>query len=140
LVARPANLATNDDGTFTTFGTIIALPHGGPNCLILNGTTSQGYNFSDDTSCSLGDPTDVKGAGNDPKLGPLADNGGPAFTRLPLTGSPVIDAIPGGSCQKGAAAGVTDDERGVSRPQNVLCDIGAVEVIPPVVVQPTFTG
>ncbi|MFT3791944.1 MAG: choice-of-anchor Q domain-containing protein [Rudaea sp.] len=63
------------------------------------------------------------GGGNldaDPKLGPIADNGGAAPTLLPGSGSAAIDA---GSC---AAA---DDERGIVRPQGTACDIGAVEVV-----------
>jgi hypothetical protein len=71
--------------------------------------------------------TDKQNAG-DPKLGPLANNGGPTQTRLPQTGSPLIDAIPTGSCQADGASGITADQRGVSRPQGPGCDIGAVEV------------
>jgi hypothetical protein len=69
-----------------TFGSVIALPlGGGTNCggVILG---SSGYNFSDDASCSLSTGTDKQNAG-DPKLGALADNGGPTLTRLPLTGA-----------------------------------------------------
>jgi hypothetical protein len=46
----------------------------------------------------------------------------------------------------GAAAGVTTDQRGVTRPQLVGCDIGAVEVtqadymVEAAVVTPKFTG
>jgi len=63
------------------------------------------------------------GAGNldeDPKLGPLQDNGGATLTMLPAQDSPAIDAV---DC----AAGVTTDQRGVARPQGSTCDIGAVE-------------
>ena len=69
------------------------------------------------TSCGLGS---VNGnlSGVDPKLGPLADNGGPADTHALLAGSPALDA--------GAGCPATD-ERGVSRPQGAACDIGAYE-------------
>ena len=78
---------------------------------------------------------------NDPVLGALANNGGPTQTLLPLTGSPLLDAIPPASC--GAAV----DQRGITRPQGTGCDIGAVEVevVTPApaqaaVVTPKFTG
>jgi hypothetical protein len=78
-------------------------------------------------------------------LEPLAFNGGPTLTHLPQPGSPLIDAIPVGSCQADGAAGVTTDQRGVQRPQQSGCDIGSVEVEAsptptPVPVQPRFTG
>ncbi len=57
----------------------------------------------------------------DPKLGPLADNGGLTRTRALLTGSSAIDA--------GKAAGApSTDQRGVSRPQGSGYDIGAFEL------------
>jgi hypothetical protein len=113
----------------TSFGSVVALPRGGSANCDLNGTTttSNGYNFSDDASCGFTAATDKQNAG-DPGLGPLANNGGPTQTRLPQTGSPLIDAIPIGSCQADRASGITTDQRGVSRPQGPGCDIGAVEV------------
>ena len=57
----------------------------------------------------------------DPKLGPLADNGGLTRTRALFTGSSAIDA--------GKAAGApAEDQRGVSRPQGSGFDIGAFEL------------
>lgn len=58
----------------------------------------------------------------DPKLGPLADNGGVGPTRVPAMDSPAIDAGADDVC-----AGT--DQRGVSRPQGARCDIGAAEAI-----------
>lgn len=63
--------------------------------------------------------------GQDPLLGPLADNGGPTFTHLPGDGSPLIDAIPPGSA--GCGGDVVDDQGGQTRPANGACDIGSVE-------------
>lgn len=54
------------------------------------------------------------------KLGALTNNGGTTPTLAPLFGSPVIDA---GSCSGVPAT----DQRGVARPVNGTCDIGAVE-------------
>jgi predicted outer membrane repeat protein len=80
---------------------------------------SLGHNMSDDNSCNLAAAGDQPGV-SDPKLGPLADNGGPTWTHMPLSGSPAID---GGQC----VAGVTTDQRGLLRPAGAACDIGAVE-------------
>ena len=63
----------------------------------------------------------------DPLLGPLADNGGPTHTRLPLAGSPVLDRV-----SVIIPVGATD-QRGFSRPRDgdadsiFKADIGAVE-------------
>jgi hypothetical protein len=58
-----------------------------------------------------------------PKLGPLASNGGPTQTIALLKGSPAIDYIPLALCPK-------TDQRGHKRPDNPhesACDIGAFE-------------
>lgn len=57
--------------------------------------------------------------GLDPRLGPLADNGGPTLTHLPLSTSPLIAA---GSNPDA----LTVDQRGLSRVVGVI-DIGATE-------------
>lgn len=96
-------------------------------------TQSGGYNWADDASCALNDPTDVEN-GTDPMLAALADNGGPTWTRLPLVGSPLIDAIPAASCQ------IALDQRGLPRPGATGCDIGSVELQPvPVTTTTTST-
>ncbi|HEV2993709.1 MAG TPA: right-handed parallel beta-helix repeat-containing protein, partial [Acidimicrobiia bacterium] len=122
--------------TLITFGSIVALPESGPggigtptNCAGFTTTTSHGFNFTDDTSCGL--PAADTHVGASPQLGALANNGGPTQTLLPLTGSPLIDAIPAASCQADGAAGITTDQRGFARPDAASpnCDIGAVEVL-----------
>src|SRR5262249_23094313 len=60
--------------------------------------------------------------GVDPKLGPLADNGGGTQTRALLPGSPALDAGNTSGCP------AAQDQRGVARPQGPGCDIGAYEV------------
>jgi Concanavalin A-like lectin/glucanases superfamily len=94
---------------------------------------SDGYNLSSDDGggflTATGDQINT-----DPKLGPLQDNGGPAWTCALLPGSPAIDegkrdAIPG--------LGLTTDQRGFARPVDFACipnvvggdgsDIGAFE-------------
>ena len=147
------NFGNIDTATMEAFGSVVAESNGTGNCLAA--TTSHGYNYSDDDLCGFTGPTDRENAA-DPHLGPLAANGGPTPTLLPEPGSPLIDAIPIGSCQADGAAGITNDQRGVTRPQGPGCDIGAVEVevpVPPVppgppapappapvTVTPRFTG
>lgn len=81
---------------------------------------SSGYNISRGACSSLDHPTDRENYSGDLRLGPLTFNGG-AFamnTRLPQTGSPLINS--------GNAASCTPlDQR--SAPRVGVCDIGAVE-------------
>lgn len=107
----------NDDMSVTIKNSIIA-NNGGYNCS--NTPVSNGGNNlrwpSSDGSCV--------GTYGDPKLGPLADNGGPTQTMALLTGSAAIDR---GSCTDVAGATVATDQRGASRPAGATCDIGAYE-------------
>ena len=63
----------------------------------------------------------------DPKLGPLAGNGGPTPTLALLAGSPAIDA--GNPSPPGSGTGACEatDQRGARRPGGTTCDIGAFE-------------
>jgi len=61
--------------------------------------------------------------GVDPLLGPLADNGGPTLTHLPLPGSPVIDAG-----DPAIPSPPPADQRGFQRIIGPAVDLGAVEV------------
>lgn len=86
------------------------------------GQASGAHNWFGDASCNL------LGTGNQQtstelRLSALADNGGPVPTRLPETGSVLIDRIPVADCPS------TRDARGVLRPQGAGCDVGAVEVV-----------
>jgi hypothetical protein len=56
----------------------------------------------------------------DPKLGPLADNGGPTLTMALLPGSPAIDA-------GDTSLAPTTDQRDFPRPAGLAADIGAYE-------------
>ena len=81
--------------------------------------------IEDGVPCSQG--TFISG---DPLLGPLADNGGRTMTMALLANSPAIDA--GTTC-------VFEDQRGVFRPQESYCDIGAFEYVFPPTPTPTNT-
>lgn len=89
-------------------------------CALTN-TTSSDHNLSSDSSCGFTDAGSIRNA--DPKLGPLADNGGPTDTLALQTGSPAIDAGDNAVCP-------ATDQIGTARPQNVVCDIGAFELVP----------
>jgi predicted outer membrane repeat protein len=121
-----ANLSMGDN-QLLSFGSVVALPVSGTNCIDVSSTTSTGYNFDDDGTCGFGagpgDRSDFAGA---LQLAPLAANDGLGQTRLPAATSPLVDHIPLSSC--GAGLGITSDERNVSRPQGLGCDVGAVEL------------
>jgi hypothetical protein len=91
------------------------------------GITSLGHNLLAG-QCTLAGPGDQNGV--DPMLGPLADNGGATLTHALLAGSPAINAGDNSGCP-------ATDQRGVSRPQQGTCDIGAYEYVPPATPAPT---
>jgi hypothetical protein len=94
---------------------------GGQQCNVEdNIIQSEGHNLASDGSCFLTAPGDLPN--HDPRLGPLAYNGGPTETEALLPGSPAID--------NGATQGCPQyDQRGVARPQGA-CDIGAYQYVP----------
>jgi hypothetical protein len=96
---------------------------------------SENYNLLGDSSdCAfVADTEDQVGTGAspiDPQLGALALNApGSTETHALITGSPALDHIPGGV--NGCGTEITDDQRGVGRPQVAGCDIGAYEKAEP---------
>ena len=80
---------------------------------------SGGFNLESSTDCGFSAAGDKQKA--NPLLGPLQNNGGQTDTRALLPGSPAFDAA-GASCP-------ATDQRGVTRPQGLACDIGAFESI-----------
>ncbi len=120
--------------TVTVRNTIIAANdianQGLNNCVgaISDGSHNLAYGASGpDTSCPA-----TFTRNEDPKLGPLANNGGPTQTVALLAGSPAIDAA-GGSCP-------ATDQRGIPRPLGTACDIGAYELMPPPNAMPPSRG
>lgn len=120
---------------YVVTGSIVAKNDSLPDCDA--SVTDGGYNLSSDAANSCGFAVAKHSLVQaDPKLGPLADNGGPTKTLLPAKGSDAIDVIPAGSA--GCSTKVTD-QRSAQRPQpgGGKCDIGAVEAAqPPVVISP----
>lgn len=84
---------------------------------------SNGFNLTDNEACTFGGNADR--VADDVLLGDLANNGGLTKTHLPLDGSPAID-------NGNDVCPVATDQRGVSRPQGLGCEIGAVELVNPV--------
>jgi hypothetical protein len=95
--------------------------------------TSDGYNLSDDGSCStiLNSTTDsnsVTAAGLDSKG--LQNNGGLTNTIALLPTSPAVDGVPTADCTlSDGTTPVATDERSTNRPQGAACDIGAFELV-----------
>jgi CSLREA domain-containing protein len=83
---------------------------------------THGHNLSDTSDCGLDSQSDQQGV--PVALGPLADNGGWTDTVAILAGSAAVDT--GAGCP-------INDQRGVSRPRDRGCDIGAYELAVPLV-------
>src|SRR5438067_1422294 len=113
--SAPASGGSNvkNAGTLTATNTILAQGGAGGNC---SGTISGSFNLADDNTCGFLGVNDIL-------LGPLAANGCPTKTHLPLPGSRSIDR----GIDTGAPA---TDLGGINRPQLAGIDVGAVEVVP----------
>ncbi len=112
----------NSGMTTSLTNNIVADQLSGADC---SGTiTSSGYNLESGISCGFTAAGDLQNT--NPMLGPLASNGGLTMSHALLAGSSAIDA---GTCT------VAMDQRGVAKPQDVTCDIGAYEYSAPM----TFT-
>jgi hypothetical protein len=106
-------------GTMTLTNTILFCSIGQTN---VSGTiTDGGHNISSDGSAKFAAPSSRNNL--DPLLAPLADNGGLTPTMALLPSSPAIDAGDDSACPP-------TDQRGVTRPQGLACDIGAFELAP----------
>ena len=107
------------DGSVFLANTIVANNPTGGNCL--GSMTSLGGNVENADSCRFRELSDQPGTA--PRLGPLAENGGPTQTHALLAGSPA---------QEQAVCTELDpcppiDQRGVARPQFDDFDAGAYE-------------
>ena len=118
------------DGTPLVASTIIAgnASDTGRDCTMNDPASSLGDNIIGSGASCLGfqngvndDQVGTNNAPVDPKLGPLADNGGPTRTRALKPGSPAIDSGAPTMCA------TRRDQRGVKRPKGNACDIGAFE-------------
>jgi hypothetical protein len=96
--------------------TLLATNSPGGNCH--GSITDLGHNLSSDGTCNFTNSGSLNNT--DPKLGPLANNGGPTLTMALLSGSPAIDA-------GDASPAPLTDQRGFPRPAGLAADIGAFE-------------
>lgn len=83
-------------------------------------THTSDHNISSDSSCGFTDSGSKQNT--EPDLGPLQMNGGDTDTEAELPQSPAINAGDNASCPP-------VDQRGVTRPQAGICDIGAFELV-----------
>jgi predicted outer membrane repeat protein len=109
-----------------------------------NGTTvtapdcdaNSGFDLVNLGNTFVGDPTDCSltapPATGDPRLAPLADNGGPTMTMALQPGSPLLDSGNPGTPDGSGARCASVDQRGQPRGGAAgPCDIGAFEAQPP---------
>ena len=122
------------DGNLVFANNLIATNIAGNGPDVSGTAASQGFNLIGKSNGSSGwiasDKRGTIASPLDPRLAPLAGNGGPTKTMALLSGSPAIDA--------GKAFGLTTDQRGATRPLNLASlpnavggdgsDIGAVEL------------
>jgi uncharacterized repeat protein (TIGR01451 family)/CSLREA domain-containing protein len=124
-------------GAVNIKNTIVAGNHdksgtGAEDCSISGALNSQGYNLVGNGAGCPGDGVGDQSTA-DPRLGPLANNGGDTQTHCLLFGSPAIDAA---GCTDLSGVLVTADQRGASRPVDgngdgaAVCDVGAYEAVP----------
>jgi len=91
-------------------------------------SVSQGHNLIQHISgCTFSGNTASDIYGQDPLLGALASNGGPTQTHALQAGSPALDAGDPSTPGTGGTSCPAGDQRGILRPQNAHCDIGAFE-------------
>ncbi|HEX5709115.1 MAG TPA: Calx-beta domain-containing protein [Pyrinomonadaceae bacterium] len=131
----PINVAnTIIAGNLSADNSNVSDVHGGP-------YTSLGHNLIGNADGSTGfgaagDQVGTFGAPLDPRLGPLAANGGPTLTHALLPGSTAIDAGDDSLAKDAGGALLTTDQRGAGFPRfadsldagtTATVDIGAVE-------------
>jgi hypothetical protein len=117
-------------------------------CVQAAGTwEDQGYNVGSDASCFSATPAstdnDSAAAALSSLLGPLANNGGPTETALPLPGNPALSIVPDATSvnldDTPATLCPTTDQRGVASAPGQACDAGSVQEGLPVALAQSFS-
>lgn len=116
-------------GTVTVGNSIISSVSGQVACGGSGGTAvSNGYNLAIDQSCTFltatGDLTGIN-----PDLNAINSPAEGAAYHAPKLTSPVLDAGNPATPGSGGTACLATDTRGLARPQNLRCDIGAMEIL-----------
>jgi CSLREA domain-containing protein/uncharacterized repeat protein (TIGR01451 family) len=115
----PSHENIQNNSATTAVNTIIADGQGGaPDDNCEASLTSLGHNIESGDDCGFTATGDLQNTA--PKLGLLGDNGGPTLTEMPALDSPALNAGLATKCP-------ATDQRGIARPQDGVCDIGAVE-------------
>ena len=123
-LAIPPN--PNQTPLLTAIWNTIVVAETGRACLI-GRMTSGDHNLDDDGTCGFSRVGDKPGS--NPLLGPLQNNGGRTATHALAANSPAVAGADVPHCRP-------TDQRGVARPQQGACDIGAFEYLPPPPPQP----
>lgn len=139
LHVRPPNGAS--PGAKISINSSIVAFNAGGDC-VSSRITTRGYNLSSSSSCGFTGTGDIQPV--DPKLGPLANNGGTSRTHALLPGSPGLD---GGdpTINSSLASCSPTDQRGLPAPGDGngngenRCDIGAFEQQTPLVADLSVT-
>jgi hypothetical protein len=130
-VLQSSTISNNGDRDVTVFGSLtVSETIIDGVCFIGTGAAvimSEGRNIeSPGDTCTFDDGNDtVNVTSEELSLAEeLADNGGPTLTLIPAITSLAVDYLDDpGLC------GTSEDQRGELRPQNFVCDVGAVEVV-----------
>lgn len=128
-------VANTDGGSITLRNTVIAgntAAQFGPDCLGFaprnSGLISRGHNLIQNAAdCDMSGDTATNITGEDPRLGVLANNGGPTRTHALQIGSPAAEGGSPAPPGSGGNACAVSDQRGLLRPLGTTCDIGAFE-------------
>jgi uncharacterized delta-60 repeat protein len=109
-------------GSCTVENTIIAGNEATSGPEVYGTVTSIGHNLVGNAANATGFVADGDLVNTNPMLAPLADNGGPTLTHALLPGSPAFNAA-------NTIHAPSTDQRGISRPQGSVADIGAFEAV-----------
>jgi len=113
-----ASLYLSAPANTSLYNNILVNNMGGGECVSFGSVFTTGNNnfVGDDSAACL------PSLSGDPRLGPLAANGGYTQTMVLLSDSPAIDAGDDSHCP-------STDQRDITRPQGAHCDMGAFEMV-----------
>jgi hypothetical protein len=121
--AAQIGTAISNLGSASLRNTIVA-----GDCWLAAAVDSLGGNIeSEGNTCGFGPEDQILVPAPSLGLQPLGDHGGRTPTHALLAPSAAIDRVDPAQCIDVAGQTLTNDQRGVSRPQGALCDVGSVE-------------